>query len=595
MLQFRRMESAIDEVKKKLDIVSFLGHYIHLKKAGRNFKANCPFHQEKTPSFVVSPERQIWHCFGSCGDGGDIIKFLMKWEGITFSEALVELAHKAGVALRDVKVEDREWQIKQRYLQINTLAAEFFEYLLQTSDIGKKGRDYLENRGVPLSLAKKFQLGYAPSSWHSLLTFMRKKNFRDEELYNLGFVVKNDAGHYYDRFRGRLMFPIKDTRGAIVGFSGRLLSSEAGEAAKYINSPETPLYHKRETLFGIHLAKEAIKKAGNALVVEGEFDMISPFQHGIEQVVAIKGSAVTREQLLLLRRYTSRITLALDSDAAGEEAVRRIVEEADETDMEINVVHFEKGKDPDEAVRADTIHFKKQLEKPLLVYDFVIQFSQKKYPGNDAYSKKKIGDEVLPFLMRIKNPIIQSHYTKKVAELLEVSEESIQAIMKKLRFVNKPKRSFTRQATLPPAERGEVLQKYLLSIMFQHDTPYEVSHKVFAVLQVADFLIPALQKILEKFFSYEKNNPEKFILAEFVATLPSELRPVFDEVYLFSSTDLQIADTNIDRLILDVKRSTLKKKISQLLHEGASEENHEEELLTLTTSLKQVEKQSMNV
>src|SRR3989339_520432 len=265
------MENQIEEIKKKIDIIEFIGSFITLKKTGRNFKANCPFHQEKTPSFIVSPERQIWHCFGGCGDGGDIVKFLMKWENITFIEALKELAQKAGVSLKNISFEDKIWRKRERYFNMNNLTAEFFEYLLNKTKFGEKGIDYLKNRSIKLATVKKFQLGYAPSSWDSLRLFLKKKKFEEEEIYENGLLVKSEGGSYYDRFRGRLMFPIKDSRDFIIGFSGRSLD-EKDKQAKYINTPETPIYHKRETLFGINLAKETIKKDKNAYIVEGEFD-----------------------------------------------------------------------------------------------------------------------------------------------------------------------------------------------------------------------------------------------------------------------------------------------------------------------------------
>ncbi len=286
------MEDVIAEIKKKIDIISFIGSFISVKKSGRNYKALCPFHQEKTPSFVISPDRQIWHCFGACQDGGDIIRFLMKWENITFIEALRELAEKAGVKLAKVNLEDKTWKKKERLLSINFLASEFFEYILQKTSIGEKAQSYLKKRKLDPRISKKFQLGYAPASWDSLLNFLKKKKFSEYEIVESGLMVKSERGRIYDRFRGRLIFPIKDARENVIGFSGRTLDENVKEA-KYINTPETPLYHKRETLFGINVAKEAIKNEKNVMIVEGEFDVISPFQQGIENIVAIKGSALT--------------------------------------------------------------------------------------------------------------------------------------------------------------------------------------------------------------------------------------------------------------------------------------------------------------
>ena len=295
------MENPIEEIKKKIDIVEFIGSFITLKKAGRNYKAVCPFHQEKTPSFVISPERGIWHCFGACGEGGDVIKFLMKWENITFIEALRELAKKTGVKLNKISFEDKIWQKKEKYLGMNQIAGEFFHYILKKTAFGKKASQYLKNRALNQSIIDKFQLGYSPSSWDSLKLFLKKKKYEEEEIMENGLLIRSERGSYYDRFRGRLMFPLKDGRNNILGFSGRILDEKEKEA-KYINTPETPIYHKRETLFGINLAKEEIKKKQNAFIVEGEFDMIIPYQFGFSNFVAVKGTALTNEQLMLLKQ-----------------------------------------------------------------------------------------------------------------------------------------------------------------------------------------------------------------------------------------------------------------------------------------------------
>src|SRR3990167_2175361 len=385
------MESAIQEIKNKIDIVSFIGSFISIKKTGRNFKALCPFHQEKTPSFVISSDRQLWHCFGACQEGGDAIKFLMKWENITFIEALRELADKYGVPLKQVHYEDQEWKKKEKIMNINKLSTDYYEYLLQKTAYGKNAREYLKKRGLNKEVIGTFHLGYAPSSWNSLLKFLQKK-FSIMDILASGLIIKSERGTLYDRFRGRLIFPIKDTRGNVIGFSGRVLDSKAKEA-KYINTPETLLYHKRETLYGIDLAKDMIKKQNNAYIVEGEFDVISPFQIGIGNAVAIKGSALTREQLMLLKRYTSKITLALDSDAAGEEAMKKGIEEAEDQEFDVEVAVFDGAKDPDEAARKDSVSFKKSLKKTIPFYDFIIQILLKKFPQDNPYNKKQIANE----------------------------------------------------------------------------------------------------------------------------------------------------------------------------------------------------------
>lgn len=343
------MSNQVEDIKQRIDIVEYIGRYVDLKKSGRNFKGICPFHQEKSPSFVVSPDRQIWHCFGTCGVGGDVISFLMKWENLSFYEALKELADSVGIKLDDVQYDDKQFARKQKLYEINLQALKFYSYLLQETKFGDKAREYLENRGTNEKIIKTFELGYAPSSWDSLIKYLQKKGHSVGDIIDTGLALPGRSGKPYDRFRHRLMFPLKDAKGNVVGFSGRLLDPDKKEA-KYVNTPETEIYHKRENLFGIHLVKDDIRKSENVYVVEGEFDMITPFQHGISNIVAIKGAAFTDEQLGILKRYTKRITLALDMDEAGVEAMKRGIRSAEKQDFEIYVAQFTHGKDPDESL-----------------------------------------------------------------------------------------------------------------------------------------------------------------------------------------------------------------------------------------------------
>jgi len=586
------MENAIEEIKRRIDIVEFIGNFIPLKKTGRNFKALCPFHQEKTPSFIVSPERQIWRCFGACNEGGDVIKFLMKWENLTFFEAVKELAKKVGIQIKKVDFEDKVWQKKKRFLEMNQLAASFFQHVLWKTTFGKKALSYLYQRKIKDQTIKKFGLGYAPFSWESLFSFLKKKKYEPEEMLENGLVFKNEKGRFCDYFRGRLIFPIRDPRGNIIGFSGRSLNEEEKEA-KYINTPETILYHKRETLFGIDLAKESIKKENNVYIVEGEFDVISPYQAGFTNFVAIKGSALTKEQLMFLKRYTERITLTLDSDSSGEEAVKRAIEEAEKFDFDINVVTFNFAKDPDEAVKTDINLFKKTIKNPVGIYDFLIDVIFKKYPEKTVYAKKKISEEVIYFLSEIKNSVVQSHYVKKLANLLEVSEQSIQNLIKKNLFLKKRRLDF-----IPKTKKGSdshfvLAEKYILSLIFQSETPFSLAEVVFSILSPKDFEIPALEKIANLFLEYKKNN-EKFILENFINFLPNELKPVFDEIFLFASVDFQLSKEKIEKLAYQIKKHSLKNQIKNLLLKE-NIDNKINELKHLNQKLKEVEKKLISL
>lgn len=584
------MNDSVEEIKKRIDIVDFIGSFIGLKKAGRNFKALCPFHQERTPSFVVSPERQIWHCFGACGEGGDIFRFLMKWENITFPEALKELAEKSGVKLQRIAFEDKIWKKKERLIELNSLALEYFHYILFKTDFGKKALSYLNSRDINPKIAKKFQLGYSPSSWDSLLMFLKKKKYELDEISEAGLVVRGEKGSFYDRFRGRLIFPIKDVRNNVIGFSGRSLTEEEKQA-KYINTPETPIYHKRESLYGIDLAKEAIKKQKNVYLVEGEFDVISPYQQGIENIVAIKGSAVTREQLIFLKRYTSRVTLTLDADNTGEDAIRRGIEDAESLDFEIEVVYFNFAKDPDEAIRKDLSKFRKALKDRVSVYDFIIQTTQKQYPGDDPFNKKKVGDMVIPFIERISNPIVQSHYIKKLADILNVSEKSILLLIRNIRQRKKQQQFFKITKKKIEEEARELnIQKYVLSMLFQSKDPYKTSDKFFSIIEINDFSIPSYGKLLSIFASFKTKFPKEFNMRKFVVQLSPELQSVFDELYLYASYEADFEDINLGKLLLEIKKYSLKRQIKDKMSSQDILVEDEESLKKLSLSLKEVEK-----
>ncbi|NTU46166.1 DNA primase [Candidatus Roizmanbacteria bacterium] len=581
------MEDITNEVKARTDIVELVGSYVELKKAGRNYKGLCPFHHEKSPSFMVAPERQLWRCFGACGEGGDAISFLMKYENITFTEALKELALRAGIKIEKTTHEDFQWKKKERLLHINTLAAEYFHYILLSLPVAKNAREYLEKRLINQKIVNTFQIGYAPNSWDSLLLFLKKKNIKEEEIEETGLSIRNASGRSYDRFRGRLMFPIRDIRGSIIGFSGRILDEKVKEA-KYVNTPETTLYHKRESLFGIHLAKEAIRVEDNAILVEGEFDMIMPFQHGISNIVAIKGAAVTREQIALLKRCTNKLTLILDSDAAGEEAMRRGIEIAEEQECEMHIVTLEGAKDPDEAVRKDLIAFKKAVHNPIPVYDFLLTLFQKKYADQGAFGKKKTADDFIPFLDRIKNPIVKSHYLKKLSALLEVSDESITEQLKKVKYKRTINKSFTRtKPVTTEKDRYVMLEKNLFGYILQHEEPYRLAEIVFSILKEKDFFTPAYGQLALAFQTHRQANPGVFDYKAFIEMLPAPLVSVCDELYMIDMSQANVDEHNLLRLVLELKKLSLKHTIT----EGLSEEEENTQFLSsISQELKEVEK-----
>jgi len=588
-------EQKIEEIRNAADIVDVISGHVNLRKRGKNFVGLCPFHQEKSPSFVVSPERGIWHCFGACGEGGDVIKFLMKWENITFIEALKELSKKTGVklTLNKISFEDKIWQKKEKYIGMNQLAGEFFHYILNKTAFGKKAGQYLKQRLLNQSIIDKFELGYSPSSWDSLKLFLKKKKYEEEEMFENGLIVRSERGSFYDRFRGRLMFPLKDSRNNILGFSGRILEGSEKEA-KYVNTPETPIYHKRECLFGINLAIEEIKKQKNVFIVEGELDMITPFQHGFSNFVAIKGTALTSEQLKLLKRYTDKITLMMDADTAGIESIKRGIDEAEKFDFEIRVVTIDFAKDPDEALKKDPDKFKKLITKSVPIYDFLIEAAQKKYPEESAFAKKKIGEEVIPMIEKISNPIVRTFYVKKLAGILEVSENTIENLISQLK-IKKRQVSLNKIKYTKPVEdsRELTIDKYVLSVVFQSEKPNITYHSVFEILKPEYFLHPSYEKICRLFFE-EMDKNGKVDINHFGKKLPDELRPIFDEIFLFASIDHSLSNESLDRLINEIKRYSFKREIKKILSEEESPEN-KKQLIKISQNLKEVEKKLISL
>jgi DNA primase len=510
--------------------VQYISEFLPLKKAGRNFKGLCPFHGEKTPSFVVSPERQIWKCFG-CQKGGDVFGFLMEAERLEFGEALKILAKRAGVILhgyRPTKLEED----KEKLFEINHLASEYFHYLLLNHPTGKKVLSYILKRGITKESLIKFKIGYSPALWDGLQKYMvGKKGYTPEDLEKSGLVIKKqevrikNQGYYYDRFRDRLMFPLFNSRGQITGFSGRVLDPEAKEA-KYVNTPETFIYHKSEMLYPIEITNEDIKKENTAMVVEGEIDAISSYQIGIKNVVAIKGSALTEEQSKLLKRYAENIILSLDSDAAGDMASRRGIEIADKIGFNLKILTLENYKDPDEAARKDPEYLKERYKEAENIYDFFIDSSFKRFRGKTAEEKKKIGQEIIPILSKIEDEIVKNFYVQKFSQRLGVNEESIILQLNK----NKPLNEIKKPEEPKEKEvkgKKEKIEEYLLSLLFQtKKIDILLAEEYFNLFSISIHL-----KLIESLKKYHEKKP-KFSSQFFFDFLPLELKDYYNQLFL---------------------------------------------------------------
>ncbi len=554
------MENQIEEIKKKLDIVEVINKFVPLKKRGRHFVACCPFHQEKTPSFVVSPELQIYKCFG-CGKAGDVFNFMEEYNRIDFKDALEDLAKMAGVKLvRSSKLSGEE-SIKKRLFEINRESAKFYNYILLKHKLGKEALEYVKKRNLSEETINKFLIGFAPRDSRLIINYLLKKGYKIEDLILTGSFGKSQykQGQSYDRFSDRLIFPQIDFRDRIVGFSGRILpSSKNPNLAKYINSPETAIYHKSQMFYGLNLAKESIKKNNLAIVVEGELDMISPFQAGIENVVAIKGTALTEDQLQLIRRYADTLILALDSDFAGNKAMIRSIELADKMDFEVKVLDLEeKYKDPDEAINSDINFFKKKIKEAETIWDFILTSSVKSYGTETPRGKKLVLATVLPFLAKINNLVIRADYLKKLSQILDSNEESVIEEFKK--YLNQNKDNITNlKETNKIEEKGDLrerLEERLLILALRLKNPKKA-------LKLLKWQTLRFKKISEKIGKFKKFEAEKIS-----NELEPELKDIFNTLYLKAyeeQSDSEERRKERSKIISQIKELELKDRLKSL-------------------------------
>ncbi|MCI0771324.1 MAG: DNA primase [Chloroflexi bacterium] len=439
--------TVVDDVKARLDIVDVVSGYVTLTKAGRNFKANCPFHNERTPSFIVNPERQSWHCFGACATGGDAFTFVMRREGLEFGDTLRLLAQKAGVEITtQSKVESDRRDVLQR---INKLAATFYQEQLAGSQ-GADARDYLKGRGVDKTTAEKFQLGFSPNGWDGLKNYLKGLDASEEDAVQAGLIYRNDKGSTWDFFRGRLMFPIHDRQGRVTGFGARLMDgtpvSDEGYNPKYINTSATPIFDKRNTLYALHLANDAIRKSNTGIIVEGYMDVIAAHQFGYTNVVASMGTALTENQVALLKSLATNFVLALDPDTAGQEATLRSLESswrvlgnqmAAARDRSLGVLYqrdavtlkiaaLPDGRDPDELIRHDPREWERLTEKAEPLMDYLIPAIASRFDTSTGQGKTQVVETIFP-LIAAQDAFDQDRYLRMLAGAIGVTPEALMA------------------------------------------------------------------------------------------------------------------------------------------------------------------------
>lgn len=568
------MNSPLEEIKSRLDVVELIQSYIRLQKAGINYKANCPFHGEKTPSFFVSPSRQIWHCFG-CGKGGDVFKFIMEIEGHDFPEAMRLLADRAGVLL---KREDPV--IRSERNRLYDICEETTRVFEKSFLLTPAARTYMKNRGVSEITLKEFRVGFAPQSWDYLLKVLSSKGFKPTEIEKAGLAIKSENGSsWYDRFRSRIMFPITDISGRTAGFSGRIFLGESDTKnqqsekteAKYVNTPNTLIYDKSHLLYGFDKAKKDIQAQNKVVVVEGQMDCLMSHQAGVRNTIAVSGTALTPQQLKVIRRLCDTMVSSFDTDAAGESATRRSLALASEFGFERRIAVIPSGKDPADAVKQNPDEWLRAIKEAKPVVEFYFDKAFREYSPRTSQGKKDISASLLPWIAELSNEIEKEHWVRELSKRLETSEE---AIKKELRKVdNKTSRSETspENVELRSLSRRELLEERLLallSVVNNMETPsFKEHHLVFT---------SEARESLFSFFLGEKT------------VIPPELQKQA-EVYRFKGEVLASTIQNTaHELVLcrkELEKECIKESLQKLSKE-IGEKEHAQDTDTLNSLLK---------
>lgn len=528
---------AKEEVKDRLSVEEVVGDYVELKRAGRNLKAVSPFTNEKTASFMVSPDKQIWHDFSS-GKGGDIFSFVMEMEGVDFRGALEILARKAGIELAQFQGPDKGVaKQKERLFEAVQLAVSYYHATLAKN---KTALDYVfKQRGFNKQTVQEFKIGYAPNSGTALITFLKKRGFTPAEMVKAGLAT--DRRGLYDLFRGRILIPLSDAQGRPVGFTGRIMQAD-DNGPKYLNTPATMIYDKGRQLFGLHLAKDAIRKSDFTVVTEGNLDVVSSHQAWVKNVVASAGTALTRQQLLSLSRLSEDVRLSFDADDAGLAATERAIPIAQEVGVKLSIIELPQGKDPDDIIREDPKSWQDLVNKPIYVVDWVLNTYEKRLDITSSQGKKALSDKALEVIARLQDQVEQEHYVREIAGKLNVRIETIQAKLDAL----KSKTQIPKKRTKVQPITKEQAKK--LTINAYQDQ-----------LLGLNLMFPDVRTSLRSIEAYNFEGDTRQQVAEFILAqegtsydkVPKELLDVSDyvKIILFKTEELYGSWSSTDRTI----------------------------------------------
>ncbi len=488
-------ESTLDQIQERVDIAEVIGAHVPLRRVGKNFKANCPFHLEKTPSFMVNPDKQIFHCFG-CGVGGNVFTFLMKYEKKDFREVVEMLAERAGIEIPKDRVMDAEKESRRaQLLKAHHLASEYYQKILWNDASAARAREYLSSRGLTEETIKEFQIGFSADAWEALAPAL-KNGVTEKELEAAGLIMPGKEGTHYDRFRKRIMFPILDSKGVCVAFGARVLDDSL---PKYLNSPETEIYSKGRQLYGLYQARTAIRTENFVIVVEGYMDVIGCHQAGVRNTVASLGTALTSEQARLMKRHTPNVIILYDADAAGEMATLRGLEIFLEEGMEVRIVRLADGYDPDSYILKFGIGaFREALGSAKSLFDYKLALLKTKYVPKTMEGRVKIANEMVTLFSKVKNEILRAAWTQELAKEIGLSEAAVKAEVSKAKNLDRP--SAVSEKSSARLTLGDIrpAEKILLGLLLERPA---FLGRAKEVLTKEDFQHPALRRIVEKIFS----------------------------------------------------------------------------------------------
>jgi len=553
-------EQIVDQVRERTDIVEVISRYVPLKKSGRNYKANCPFHHEKTPSFMVSPGKQIYHCFG-CGEGGNVFSFLMKYERLEFPEVVKDLAKNAGIAIPEPTRYDAEKSsLAEAIHKINETALMFFHQNLLSNKAAHLARQYIAKRNIDTQTIERFKLGYAPKSWNSLLEYLIEKGHAESIIEKSGLAINGKDGRLFDRFRDKAIFPIFDVKGKVRGFGSRVLDDSQ---PKYMNSPDTYVYNKGSHLYGLHASWDDIREKNEAIVVEGYVDMLMPFQHGIRNIVASLGTALTIDQIRLLKRYTNNVIVLFDPDLAGENATIRSLDLFVEEDVKVRVAQLPKGYDPDSFVsEKGSEEFGRLILGAQDLFDYKLNLLIARHGAKTLEGKTMIANDMLPLIAKIKNAILQSGYLKRLSEMLSIDEADLKREIRKV----KPDYTYRYQPGTKDAKSSKagMAEKILAGLMLED---IRFVQAIMKDLTANDFRDTLIKRIVDKLFqlssAQQQVSPSKLIDCfggdEDVCACISELSATCE--------NLMDKDKSMDDCIHWIRQSSLKERLKSLCGE----------------------------